>query len=158
PGLAPDGGTWPDGRNDRRVRPSDIAVLCRKRAQFPALRAAIEARGIPVEVVGLGGLLTVPEVQDVVATLRGMHDPTAADALARLLTSPRWRIGPRDLLALNRRSRALVRTAAGTARPAGEQPSPGAPRSPPGARHPRPDVPQPAPGAPQSPLDAPDVM
>jgi DNA helicase-2/ATP-dependent DNA helicase PcrA len=172
PGIAPDGGDWPDGRRDRRVRPSDIAVLCRKRAQFPALRAAIEARGVPVEVVGLGGLLTVPEVQDVVATLRVMHDPTAADALARLLTSPRWRIGPRDLLALNRRSRALVRTAAGAARQAGEQPPPGAPQSapgaphprpdvpqsPPGAPHPRPDVPQPAPGAPQPPLDAPDVM
>jgi ATP-dependent DNA helicase UvrD/PcrA len=120
PGVAPDGAAWPDRRRDRRVRPSDIAVLCRKRAQFPALRAAIEARGVPVEVVGLGGLLTVPEVQDVVATLRVMHDPTAADALARLLTSPRWRIGPRDLLALGRRSRALVR--AGRSRPAGDQP------------------------------------
>jgi DNA helicase II / ATP-dependent DNA helicase PcrA len=121
PGIAPDGGTWPDGRRDRRVRPSDIAVLCRKRAQFPALRAALEARGIPVEVVGLGGLLTVPEVQDVVATLRVMHDPTADDALARLLTSPRWRIGPRDLLALGRRSRALVRAVAAPARSADPQ-------------------------------------
>ena len=110
PGVAPDGARWPDGRPDP-VRPSDIAVLCRKRAQFPALRAALEARGIPVEVVGLGGLLTVPEVQDIVATLRVMHDPTAADALARLLTSPRWRIGPRDLVALGRRSRWLARSA-----------------------------------------------
>ncbi len=110
PGLAPDGSPWPDGR-PHPVRPADIAVLCRKRAQFPALRAALEARGIPVEVVGLGGLLTVPEVQDVVATLRVMHDPTAADALARLLTSPRWRIGPRDLVALGRRSRWLARAA-----------------------------------------------
>ena len=107
-GVAPDGARWPDGR-PAPVRPSDIAVLCRKRAQFPALRAALEARGIPVEVVGLGGLLTVPEVADVVATLRVMHDPTAADALARLLTSPRWRIGPRDLVALARRSRWLAR-------------------------------------------------
>jgi DNA helicase-2/ATP-dependent DNA helicase PcrA len=110
PGVAPDGARWPDGR-PAPVRPSDIAVLCRKRAQFPALRAALEARGIPVEVVGLGGLLTVPEVQDIVATLRVMHDPTAADALARLLTSPRWRIGPRDLVALGRRSRWLARAA-----------------------------------------------
>ncbi len=115
-GLAPDGAAWPDRGGARRtapdrVHPSDIAVLCRKRAQFPALRAALEARSIPVEVVGLGGLLTVPEVQDVVATLRVMHDPTAADALARLLTSPRWRIGPRDLVALGRRSRALARAA-----------------------------------------------
>ena len=110
PGDAPDGARWPDGRPDR-VRPADIAVLCRKRAQFPALRAALEARDIPVEVVGLGGLLTVPEVQDVVATLRVMHDPTASDALARLLTSPRWRIGPRDLVALGRRARWLARVA-----------------------------------------------
>jgi DNA helicase II / ATP-dependent DNA helicase PcrA len=111
PGVAPDGAAWPDGPRVRQVCPSDIAVLCRKRAQFPALRTALEARGLPVEVVGLGGLLTVPEVQDVVATLRVMHDPTAADALARLLTSPRWRIGPRDLVMLGRRSRALARAA-----------------------------------------------
>src|SRR5258708_2958005 len=110
PGVGPDGSGWPGGRPDR-VHPADIAVLCRKRAQFPALRAALEARGIPVEVVGLGGLLTVPEVQDVVATLRVMHDPTAADALARLLTSPPSRIGPRDLVALGRRSRWLARAA-----------------------------------------------
>jgi DNA helicase II / ATP-dependent DNA helicase PcrA len=119
-GVAPDGARWPDGR-PAPVRPSDIAVLCRKRAQFPALRAALEARGIPVEVVGLGGLLTVPEVQDVVATLRVMHDPTAADALARLLTSPRWRIGPRDLVALGRRSRWLGRAADRSAARGGAQ-------------------------------------
>jgi DNA helicase II / ATP-dependent DNA helicase PcrA len=110
PGVAPDRAAWPDGRPDR-LHASEIGVLCRKRTQFPALRAALEATGIPVEVVGLGGLLTVPEVQDVVATLRVMHDPTAADALARLLTSPRWRIGPRDLVALGRRSRWLARAA-----------------------------------------------
>jgi DNA helicase-2/ATP-dependent DNA helicase PcrA len=90
-------------------KPSEIAVLCRKRSQFVALRKAIEARGVPVEVVGLGGLLVVPEVQDVVATLRVLHDAGASDALARLLTGPRWRIGPRDLVALGRRARELVR-------------------------------------------------
>jgi DNA helicase II / ATP-dependent DNA helicase PcrA len=107
PGIAPDQRRWPGARKDR-VRPSDIAVLCRKRVQFDPLRKAIEARGIPVEVVGLGGLLTVPEVQDVVATLRVLHDPAASDALARLLTGPRWRIGPKDLIALGRRSRKLA--------------------------------------------------
>ncbi len=109
PGTAPDGEGWPDGR-DAPVRPSDIAVLCRKRSQFPALRRALEARDIPVEVVGLGGLLTVPEVQDVVATLRVLDDAAASDALVRLLTGPRWRIGPRDLVALGRRARALARS------------------------------------------------
>jgi DNA helicase II / ATP-dependent DNA helicase PcrA len=109
PGTAPDGEPWPD-RRGVPVRPSDIAVLCRKRSQFPALRRALEARGIPVEVVGLGGLLTVAEVQDVVATLRVLDDAAASDALVRLLTGPRWRIGPRDLVALGRRARALART------------------------------------------------
>jgi DNA helicase-2/ATP-dependent DNA helicase PcrA len=110
PGLAPDGQPWPDGRADS-VRPSDIAVLCRRRAQFPALRSALEAEGIPVEVVGLGGLLTVPEVSDIVATLRVLDSPLASDALARTLTSPRWRIGPKDLVALGERARALARSA-----------------------------------------------
>ncbi len=104
-GIAPDGEPW-----DRPpVQPSDIAVLCRKRSQFALLRAAIEAHGVPVEVVGLGGLLTVPEVADIVATLRVLHDPAASAALARLLTGPRWRIGPRDLVALGRRARDLAR-------------------------------------------------
>ncbi len=118
PGLAPDGDPWPDGRSER-VRPSDIAVLCRKRSQFAALRAAFETRGIPVEVVGLGGLLTVPEVADIVATLQVMHDPTASGPLARLLTSPRWRIGPADLVALGRRARALVAASQPAGREAG---------------------------------------
>ena len=108
PGTAPDGEPWPDGRADG-MHPRDVAVLCRKRSQFPALRAALTARGIPVEVVGLGGLLTVPEVADIVATLRVLHDPAASGPLARLLTGPRWRIGPRDLVALGRRARALTR-------------------------------------------------
>jgi DNA helicase II / ATP-dependent DNA helicase PcrA len=106
-GLAPDGQPWPDGLA-QEVRPADIAVLCRKRSQFVPIRHALEARGIPVEVVGLGGLLAVPEVQDVVCTLRVLHDAGASDALARLLTGPRWRIGPRDLVALGRRARALA--------------------------------------------------
>lgn len=85
------------------------AVLCRKRSMFSRLRAAFEARGVPVEVVGLGGLLTVPEVADLRATLQVLDDPTADAALLRLLTGPRWRIGPRDLAALGRRARELVR-------------------------------------------------
>ena len=114
---APDGEPWPDGA-DKPVRPRDIAVLCRKRAQFPALRAALEARQIPVEVVGLGGLLTVPEVADIVATLNVLHDPAASPSLARLLTSPRWRIGPADLVALGRRARALAAEAVAAAQEA----------------------------------------
>jgi DNA helicase-2/ATP-dependent DNA helicase PcrA len=128
-GSAPDGQPWPDGRA-AGVRPSDIAVLCRKRSQFVTVRRALEARGIACEVVGLGGLLSVPEVQDVVATLRVLHDASASDALARLLTGPRWRIGPRDLVALGRRARDITRGAPGASRGPGSSERPGAPEPP----------------------------
>lgn len=86
-----------------------VAVLCRQRAQFPAIEKALRDRGVPVEVVGLGGLLHRPEVADVVATLRVLHDPLRGDALVRLLTGPRWRLGPRDLVALGAWARRLAR-------------------------------------------------
>ncbi|TQN30484.1 DNA helicase-2/ATP-dependent DNA helicase PcrA [Haloactinospora alba] len=106
--LAPDGAPWPGG-GETPLSPKDVAVLCRKRSQFPLVREALEKRGVPVEVVGLGGLLTVPEVRDIVATLRVLHDATAGNELARLLTGPRWRIGPRDLVALGGRATELAR-------------------------------------------------
>ncbi|MFG1950172.1 ATP-dependent helicase [Micromonospora sp. NPDC048830] len=84
------------------------AVLVRLRSQIPAIAAALRARGLPVEVVGLGGLLDTPEVRDVVCTLRVLADPTDGAALLRLLTGARWRIGPRDLVALHRRARAIA--------------------------------------------------
>jgi DNA helicase-2/ATP-dependent DNA helicase PcrA len=84
------------------------AVLVRVRSQIPAIEEALRARGLPVEVVGLGGLLDTPEVRDVVCTLRVLADPTDGASLLRLLTGARWRIGPRDLVALHRRSRALA--------------------------------------------------
>ncbi|MFD9940729.1 UvrD-helicase domain-containing protein [Nonomuraea sp. NPDC059023] len=117
--VAPDGLPW--GEKERKktleLQPQDVAILARKRSQFPALRRALEARDIPVEVVGLGGLLTVPEVNDIVATLRALYDPTAGDALARLMAGPRWRIGPADLRQLGEYARELTREARQGARP-----------------------------------------
>lgn len=84
------------------------AVLVRSRAQIPRIEAALRAVDLPVQVVGVGGLLTTPEVSDIVATLRVLSDPGRGDALIRLLTGARWRIGPRDLEALARWSRRLA--------------------------------------------------
>lgn len=84
------------------------AVLVRVRSQIPAIESALRERGLPVEVVGLGGLLDTPEVRDVVCTLRVLADPTDGAALLRLLTGARWRIGPRDLVALHKRARAIA--------------------------------------------------
>ncbi len=88
----------------------EIAVLVRARKDFAPLHAALVERRVPVEVVGLGGLLALPEVADVVATLEVVEEPTANAALVRLLTGPRWRLGPRDLAQLGRRGRALLHT------------------------------------------------
>ena len=85
-----------------------VAVLCRRRAQFDAVATALRARGVPVELVGLGGLLATPEVRDLVSTLQVVSDPTAGAALARLLTGARWRVGGRDVAALWRRARSLA--------------------------------------------------
>ncbi|HEY0217926.1 MAG TPA: ATP-dependent DNA helicase [Cellulomonas sp.] len=84
------------------------AVLCRKRAQFPVLHRALRAAGLPVEVVGLGGLLATPEVVDVVALLQAAHDPSRGDALMRLLTGARTRLGAADLHTLAEWSGALA--------------------------------------------------
>ncbi|WP_432188320.1 UvrD-helicase domain-containing protein [Streptomyces sp. Tue6028] len=88
--------------------PGEIAVLCRTAGDFAEIQGALVARDIPVEVVGLSGLLHLPEVADLVAVCEVLQDPGANASLVRLLTGPRWRIGPRDLALLGRRARLLV--------------------------------------------------
>ncbi len=99
-------------REYRRARadgagPPTAAVLVRRNADAAPIAEALAARGIPVEVVGLAGLLCVPEVADVVAMLRLVADPTAGAAAMRVLTGPRWRLGGRDVAALWRRAQTL---------------------------------------------------
>ncbi|MGV9875955.1 ATP-dependent helicase [Streptomyces cellulosae] len=88
--------------------PGEIAVLCRTATDFAEIQAALVARDVPVEVVGLSGLLHLPEIADLVAVCEVLQDPGANASLVRLLTGPRWRIGPRDLALLGRRARRLV--------------------------------------------------
>lgn len=95
---------------DGTAEPPALAVLCRRRAQMEPVRRQFEARGIPYEIVGLGGLLDTPEVVDLVATLRVLADPGRSDALMRLLAGARWRIGPADLMALRDWSSQLARS------------------------------------------------
>ena len=76
---------------------SSVAVLCRARKQFTPMIKALQAREIPYEVVGLSGLISVPEVADIVAVLRVLDQPDASADLLRILTGPRIRLGSRDL-------------------------------------------------------------
>ena len=87
------------------------AVLVRRRSQIPLLSEALQAAGLPVEIVGLGGLLTMPEIIDVVSTLRVLVRHDTGTAVARLLTGSRWRIGASDLAALRSRARYLAKPA-----------------------------------------------
>ncbi|WP_280432832.1 ATP-dependent helicase [Nocardia brasiliensis] len=87
--------------------PPTSAVLVRRNADASPLAEALRAQGLPVEIVGLGGLLATPEVADIVATLRLIAEPGAGSAAMRVLTGARWRIGVADIAALARRARAL---------------------------------------------------
>lgn len=84
------------------------AVLCRNRAQFDVIVSALREHHLPVEVVGLGGLLNAPELVDLVALLWAVQDPGRGDQVIRLLSGPVCRLGAADLDALWSWARHLV--------------------------------------------------
>lgn len=98
-----------DGSVRPHLKMPEIAVLARVHGQLDPIRVECERLGIPVQQVGLGGLLSQPEVVDLVSALRVLADPNRSDALARLLTGARWRLGAADMLALGDWAQSLVR-------------------------------------------------
>ena len=90
-------------------RPTTGAVLFRAKKHMVRFADALGRHGIPHRILGLGGLLSTPEVVDVVAALRVISDPTAGSSLIRLLAGPRWSIGLADLRALAALSRRIAR-------------------------------------------------
>jgi len=99
-----------------------MAVLCRKRSQMLPVQDALELRGIPYEVIGLGGLLETPEIMDLTATLHVLADPGRSDKLMRLMAGARWRIGPADLMTLQEWSSQLARRRSARIREDAEEP------------------------------------
>nr|WP_232240886.1 UvrD-helicase domain-containing protein [Kutzneria sp. 744] len=112
--CAPRSPGWPTSspRGGRRSTtppaPPTAAVLVRRRADMGAIAHALRERGLPVEVVGLGGLLDEPEVRDLVSALRVLIEPLAGTAAARLLSGSRWRLGAADIAALWKRAGELA--------------------------------------------------
>lgn len=88
---------------------AEMAVLCRTRAQMDPIAAELEEAGLPYTIVGLGGMLYVPEVADVRALLTVASDPERGDRVVRLLTG--FGIGASDLRALTALARELTRPA-----------------------------------------------
>ncbi|MCD1284615.1 UvrD-helicase domain-containing protein [Brevibacterium sp. GP-SGM9] len=77
------------------------AVLCRKRAHFAPVSAALEAAGFAVHVHGSSGLLNDPFVADLRAVLTSAVDPMAGDSLMRLISGRMGGLGASDIAALN---------------------------------------------------------
>lgn len=84
----------PDGS---MIETPKAAVLTRTRKHMQLFRDTLEAEGITVQVVGLGGLLELSEIVDLTSALKVVHDPNSGSELIRLLTGARWRIGPKDI-------------------------------------------------------------
>ena len=76
---------------------SSCAVLMRKRSAMALFVETLQSNGLEVEVVGLGGLLELPEIVDLVSALKVVQRVDAGSELIRLLTGARWRIGPKDI-------------------------------------------------------------
>ena len=98
----------------RTARTADLrsttgAILFRSKKHMVRFGDALGRRGIPHRILGLGGLLSTPEVVDVVCALRVLSDPSAGSALIRLLAGPRWAIGLPDLRELAALARRIAR-------------------------------------------------
>ncbi|QBE47766.1 ATP-dependent DNA helicase [Leucobacter triazinivorans] len=81
------------------------AVIFRKRSPMAAFSAALTEAGVPNRIVGLGGLLSTPEITDVVSVLRCLWYADAGGPLLRLLSGPRFRLGVADLGGLREAAR-----------------------------------------------------
>lgn len=91
-----------------RGRGTTGAILFRSKKHMVRFGDALARHGIPHRILGLGGLLSTPEVVDVVSALRVISDPSAGSALIRLLAGPRWSIGLPDLRELSALARRIA--------------------------------------------------
>ncbi|WP_104131935.1 ATP-dependent DNA helicase [Cryobacterium sp. M91] len=98
--IAEEAGAIADWFATRLVGEHSGAMLFRARREMEYFAEVLRAHGVRAHVLGLGGLLSTPEVADVVSVLRVVHDPAAGSELVRLLSGARYRVGARDLQTL----------------------------------------------------------
>ena len=87
----------------RPARPADIAVLFRSRDSHRDYEAALERRHVPTYVYKGLGFFEADEIQDLVALLRFLADPTSNLRAAALLRSRIVRLSDRSIILLGRR-------------------------------------------------------
>jgi ATP-dependent helicase/nuclease subunit A len=84
----------------RVVRPADIAVLFRSRESHREFEAALERRGVPAYVYKGLGFFDSDEIQDAMAALRYLADPTSNLRAAAFLRSRLIRLSDTGVTAL----------------------------------------------------------
>lgn len=99
-----DGVVWepgPDGvEAPRAPRFTDVAILCRKRSQFPAIERALRGYGIPFITFGGVGFYRTQEIYDLLNYLRALIDPHDEIALIGLFRSPYFCVSDAELFRL----------------------------------------------------------
>ena len=92
--------SWLADRLGESNPPPSAAIIVRARAHQGVFVDALSQRGVPVHVLGIGGLLDDPAIADIVCTLRVIAQTSAESELIRLLAGAKWRVGVSDLHAL----------------------------------------------------------
>ncbi|MDO4928928.1 MAG: UvrD-helicase domain-containing protein [Corynebacterium sp.] len=90
-------------------REGSAAVLVRTNSLGVQIARVLDQHGIPCEIIGLAGLLGVPEVADLRALATLLIHPDDDAAAARILGGPLLNLGATDLLALGKWEQALTR-------------------------------------------------
>lgn len=85
-----------------------MAVLLRESRHAGEIYETLTSSGIPAQIVGKQGLLEIPDIAELVAYLRVIHEPAANPSWVRILTGMRYRLGVRDLAALGQRARTIA--------------------------------------------------
>ena len=89
-------GTLADGR---RISPSDIAIVLRKKSGAEDFKEALSALGINAEVKDTDSFFTTPEILIALCLLNAIDNPRRDIYLAGLMCSPLYSFTPDELLA-----------------------------------------------------------
>lgn len=81
---------------------SDMAVLFRKNKDFAMIVEAFAGHEIPIEVANLGGLLSIPEIAEIIAWMTLLARPGDAASALKILTGSRYQLGLADLAPISR--------------------------------------------------------
>jgi len=99
---------WFSARMEQNPK-ATAAVLMRSRNSMEIFEEELRREGLVVEVVGIGGLLSQPEIVDLISALHVIYRPDSGAHLLRILAGPRWQVVPKDLERLSSHAKSLAK-------------------------------------------------